>query len=70
MGPKEGKQDYLQFMQWFQNHYPDLYMEHGQSITVPVDGEGVTVLKDGMSQNVYQTIIDITKMYYQQEIKY
>lgn len=67
MDAKEGKQDYVQFMHWFERHYPALHAAHGHLITVPVDGEGVTVEKDGMPMTVYHEMVSITKRYYQLE---
>jgi hypothetical protein len=62
-------QDYTTFMEWFQNKYPELYMCCWKEIKVPVDGEGVTVNKDGLDDETYTAIIKATKEYYQNEHK-
>lgn len=67
MAHAEGMEDYLNFMHWFQQHYPELYTNHWKVITMPVDGEGVTVDKDSMDQALYHKIIAITQAYYKKE---
>lgn len=63
----EAHADYLAFMQWFQNTYPDLYACCWKDITAPIDGEGVTVLKDGMDAETYRSVIKATEEYYRNE---
>ena len=60
-------QDYLAFMQWFQDKYPELYTCCWKEIVIPTDGEDVTVTKDGMDGETYKAVINATKEYYQNE---
>ena len=61
------KKDYLTFMQWFQNAYPDLYACCWRDIIPPISGEGVTVVKDGMDNETYKAVIAATKEFYLKE---
>ena len=67
MENKQGSLDYKAFMEWFKEHYPLLYAKHHETISVPSDGEGVTVGKDKMDERTYKILIGITKEYYREE---
>jgi len=60
-------QDYLTFMEWFQNKYPDLYIFYWQSITIPGEGEEVTADRDMLDAEAYKAVLKATKEYYQKE---
>ncbi len=61
------KRDYIAFMEWFQEKHPDLYACCWKEITPPVDGEGVTVNKDGMDADTYTAVIKATQEFYRDE---
>ena len=60
------RDDYITFMEWFQNKYPDLYFSSWKTIKVPLHrGKEVTVIKDGMDAETHKAIIDAVLEYYQ-----
>jgi len=61
--------DYLQFMEWFQNKYPDLYVSHWRAILIPVDSKELKVNKDNLDGSTYKAITGITREYYQSKHK-
>lgn len=67
MSTRQAKLDYTSFMKWFSEKYPALYELHKNTITAPVDGEGVTVARDEMDSETYRRVIAITKEYYRNE---
>jgi hypothetical protein len=67
MSSKRAILDYKAFMNWFGEKYPELFKLHRDTIIAPVDGEGVTVDKDGMDAETYKKVIAATKEYYQNE---
>jgi len=67
MNSKRAILDYEAFMNWFSEKYPDLFKMYKDTIIAPVDGEGVTVDKDGMDAETYKTVIAATKEYYRNE---
>ncbi len=62
-----GTADYVSFMNWFEQKHPGLWNAYGKCIIAPIDGEGVTVEKDGMSMDTYKALVEITREYYRHE---
>jgi hypothetical protein len=58
--------DYIAFMEWFQNKYPDLYFFSWKTIKVPLHhGKEVTVIKEGMDAETHKAVIGAVAEYYQ-----
>ena len=59
--------EYLVFMEWLQATHPDLYMAAWKSISPPADGEAVTIIKDGLDEQIYKGLIDAKFEYYKKQ---
>jgi hypothetical protein len=57
-------QDYLSFMEWFQNNHPDLHKKYWMNITIPTGREGVDVTGTNLEPEVFATLIVIEYDYY------
>ncbi len=57
-------EDYLAFMQWFQDSHPEIYEIYWQSITISKSGTGVQVNRSRIDQEAYLQLIILTKEYY------
>ena len=57
-------QEYIKFMEWLQASYPYLYMQSWKAIAVPVAGEAVTIVRDGIDDDLFHALVKAVNEYH------
>jgi len=61
--------EYLVFMEWLQSNHPDLYISCWKSIPEPIEGEAISIVKQGLDEKTYKAVIDAKFEYYKNSDK-
>lgn len=57
-------EDYISFMAWFKENYPQLYRQYGHNITMAKGSEGVSIKGENIPAQTFEEILQIQYEYY------